>query len=246
MAGTGRHQRSPRWSGSSAAGRTSCSRRRRSLVEAKRRSTPRRTSRRTASITRISRGTRSAHAGRTRAGGVDGPVLGVIGLIDERVDMPLLAHGRRTGTRSGRSPSSGRTHGDPARLARRANVRLLGRQPYARLPAFCRGWPSGLVPFVVERVHARHQPDEAARVSQRRPPGGVDGAAGGGEVRRILPCGPGRRGIRGRDRGRASWDTAALRLSRSTAVRAESWETSVAALGRHLARLRARDRGHAC
>ena len=82
------------------------------------------------------------------------PVLGVIGLIDERVDLELVAALARA--RPAWSIAIvGRTAVETGALARQPNVHFLGRQPYARLPEFCRGFAAGLIPFRVND-YTRH------------------------------------------------------------------------------------------
>jgi glycosyltransferase involved in cell wall biosynthesis len=81
------------------------------------------------------------------------PVLGVIGLIDQRIDIDLLC------LLAARHPEwtiavVGPTIVDTAPLAAHANIRLLGRQPYARVPELCKGLAAGLVPFVLDE-HTR-------------------------------------------------------------------------------------------
>jgi glycosyltransferase involved in cell wall biosynthesis len=82
------------------------------------------------------------------------PVLAVVGLLDWRIDTGLLA------ALVDRRPDwtlalVGPPHADLGALARRPNVHLLGRVPYARLPAVLKGCAVGLVPFVVDE-YTRH------------------------------------------------------------------------------------------
>ena len=82
------------------------------------------------------------------------PVLAVVGLLDWRIDTELLT------ALADRRPEwslalVGPRHADLGGLAARPNVHLLGRIPYARLPAVLKGCAVGLVPFVVDE-YTRH------------------------------------------------------------------------------------------
>jgi glycosyltransferase involved in cell wall biosynthesis len=86
--------------------------------------------------------------------GTQRPILGVIGFIDERVDLELLEK------LAGSNPELsiviiGRTHVDVSKLEKYANIKFLGRKPYDRLPEFCKGFSVGLIPFKVNEF-TRH------------------------------------------------------------------------------------------
>ena len=80
------------------------------------------------------------------------PVLGYFGLLAEDwIDVPLLekiadryAHGSLV--------LLGRATRDLSSLAARPNVHLLGRRPYASLPAYCRGFDVALNVFPINDV----------------------------------------------------------------------------------------------
>jgi len=82
---------------------------------------------------------------------IRGPVLGFFGLIAEWVDVELLAavaQARREWT----IVLIGEARGDVSPLVRMTNVRLLGRRPYAELPAYCRRFDAGLIPFRINAL----------------------------------------------------------------------------------------------
>jgi glycosyltransferase involved in cell wall biosynthesis len=168
---------------------------------------------------------------------VTGPVLGVVGLIDGRVDVELLGHV------ADRHPEwtiavVGTVAIDPAPLQRRANVRLLGRQPYARLPAFCRRFSVGLVPFVVNEYTRAINPIKLREYL----------SAGLPVVATALPeveaWAPLAAAARDRDdfvrlvEAALRDDAPGRRAERSAAMRAETWEEKVAAIGRQVLRTR--------
>ena len=168
---------------------------------------------------------------------VTGPVLGVIGLIDGRVDVDLLGHV------ADRHPEwtiavVGSVVIDPAPLLRRANVRLLGRQPYARLPAFCRRFSVGLVPFAVNEYTRAINPIKLREYL----------SAGLPVVATALPeveaWAPLAAAARDRDdfvrlvEAALGDDAPGRRAERSGAMRAETWEEKVAAIGRQVLRTR--------
>lgn len=80
---------------------------------------------------------------------ISGPRLGFYGVIDERMDLELLA-----AVADARPDWSLVMVGpivklDPAELPRRANLRFLGGKDYAELPAYLAGWDVALMPFAI-------------------------------------------------------------------------------------------------
>lgn len=89
------------------------------------------------------------------------PVLGYFGLIaQDWVDLDLLAHLAK------RVPEAsiamlGKVTMDVSALKRLPNVHLFGRQPYSTLPAFCRGFDLGLIPFPINQATLHANPLKA-------------------------------------------------------------------------------------
>jgi UDP-galactopyranose mutase len=80
---------------------------------------------------------------------LEGPRLGYFGVIDERLDLPLierLADAHPTWQLVMVGPVAGL---DAQALPRRANIHWFGPQPYARLPHLLNGWDIALLPFVL-------------------------------------------------------------------------------------------------
>ena len=133
---------------------------------------------------------------------------------------------------------------DLGALAARPNVHLLGRVPYARLPAVLKGCAVGLIPFVVDDytrhiepvklreylsaglpVVATALPEVAAIDASCRTVRGVDDLVAAVEAA-LRDCGP------------------EARTRRSMAMASQTWEARVEALGAHLMRLGAAEASH--
>src|SRR6185436_1815636 len=85
------------------------------------------------------------------------PIVGFFGLMAEWVDVGLIR------AMADRHPDwsivlLGRVATDVSSLAGRPNVRFLGRKPYAALPAYCRGFDAGIVPFRMSDLTVRANP----------------------------------------------------------------------------------------
>jgi UDP-galactopyranose mutase len=77
------------------------------------------------------------------------PRLGFYGVVDERMDLELLAHvadARPDWTLCIVGPV---VKIDPADLPMRPNIRYLGGKSYADLPAYLAGWDAALMPFAI-------------------------------------------------------------------------------------------------
>lgn len=83
---------------------------------------------------------------------LEGPVLGYYGVIDERIDLDLVA------TVAARRPDwsivmvGPVAKIDPAALPQARNIRYLGRKDYAELPACLAGWDVALMPFAINEA----------------------------------------------------------------------------------------------
>jgi glycosyltransferase involved in cell wall biosynthesis len=89
------------------------------------------------------------------------PIIGYFGLIaDDWVDIPLLVHVARS------FPTAslvmlGKVTMDVSALTREPNIHLLGRKPYADLPAYSKGFDVALIPFPVNEVTLNANPLKA-------------------------------------------------------------------------------------
>ena len=79
------------------------------------------------------------------------PIFGYMGVISDYVDLDLLARAARA-----RPEWSfallGDVRCDTRALSGLGNVHLLGGRPYEQLPAYCRGFDVGLIPFRLNRL----------------------------------------------------------------------------------------------
>ena len=89
------------------------------------------------------------------------PVIGYFGLIaQDWVDVPLLVRVARSFPH-GTLVLLGKATTDVAALAAEPNVRLLGRVPYAALPAYCKGFDAAVIPFPLSEVTRNANPLKA-------------------------------------------------------------------------------------
>jgi glycosyltransferase involved in cell wall biosynthesis len=95
------------------------------------------------------------HFGRARNGVTDphdqspipGPRLGYFGVIDERIDLDLLAGVAETRQDWQMVMVGPVVKIDPAILPRRANIHYLGMKKYEELPDYLAGWHVAMMPF---------------------------------------------------------------------------------------------------
>ena len=85
---------------------------------------------------------------------VEGPVIGYYGLVEDWLDLDLIAYLAR------RHPEwtialVGKVCVDVSILTTLPNVRLLGQKPHAQLPAYCRRFDVGMIPHKVNDL-TRH------------------------------------------------------------------------------------------
>lgn len=163
--------------------------------------------------------------------GLPRPVIGFHGLIADWVDVELLTHIARSFP-EGSLALVGKTTTNVSRLERLPNVHLLGRKPYAELPAYCKGFDVALNPFRMNELTLNSNPlkvreylaaglqvvstpvPEVVRLKHCRIASGPDEFAR--EIKQSFACpGPS--------------------LARSELMRGESWEAKVDELRRHFA-----------
>lgn len=163
------------------------------------------------------------------------PVIGFFGLLADWVDLDLvramaLERPRWSFVLVGKEATS------VAALRGLPNVHLLGQKPYALLPAYCRGFDVGIIPFRTNELTVRANPlklreylaaglpvvsTPLPEVARYRPFAHLaDGATGFIEA---ITAALGER-------------NPALDRARAQAMASESWEARVAEIERHIAR----------
>jgi UDP-galactopyranose mutase len=102
------------------------------------------------------------------------PCLGFYGVIDERMDLDLLA-ALADAHPNGRSSMVGPVVKiDPAELPQRPNLHYLGGKTYAELPAYLAGWDVALMPFAINESTRFISPTKTPEYLCRRLPGRLD------------------------------------------------------------------------
>jgi glycosyltransferase involved in cell wall biosynthesis len=81
-----------------------------------------------------------------------GPVLGYIGVIDERLDYALIAHMAEQLPNSSIAMVGPVVKVDPRDLPRRENIHWFGQQAYGDLPSYMRGFDVCLMPFALNKA----------------------------------------------------------------------------------------------
>ena len=174
--------------------------------------------------------------------GLPRPILGYFGLISaDWVDLDLLTHlARRFPTAS--LVMIGKSTMDLSDLEAFPNVHLLGRKPYATLPAYCRGFDVALIPFPISELTLNANPLKAREYLAAGLPVVSTSIP---EVTYLPHC-----QIAGGPEAFAREVEIALkdstpRVERSETMRTESWEARLDEVRHHLAKALPRA-DHAC
>jgi glycosyltransferase involved in cell wall biosynthesis len=85
------------------------------------------------------------------------PVIGFFGLIADWVDVDLMVEVAKH-FRGGSLVILGKATTDISSLHSLSNVHLLGRKPYADLPAYCKGFDVALMPFRINELTLNSNP----------------------------------------------------------------------------------------
>lgn len=89
--------------------------------------------------------------------GLPRPLIGFFGLIADWVDVDLMAEMARRFSQ-GSVVVIGKATADVSALEKLANVHLLGRKPYADLPAYCKAFDVALNPFRINELTLNANP----------------------------------------------------------------------------------------
>jgi glycosyltransferase involved in cell wall biosynthesis len=171
--------------------------------------------------------------------GLPGPVIGFVGLVQDWVDLDLIAKLAEKYAH-GSIVIVGKSLVDMSKLEKYKNVHLLGRKPYAELPSYCKGFDVALIPFVLNELTRNVNPIKLREYF----------SAGVPVVSTEIPevayyrdtCSVARTHdefIAGVARELAN-DSPEARRRRSDAMKKETWEQKVDELGVHVQRARER------
>lgn len=161
------------------------------------------------------------------------PIIGFHGLIADWVDLDLMVQVANHFSH-GSIVMIGKSTTDTSQIEKLQNVHLLGRKPYADLPAYCKGFDVALNPFRISRLTLNANPLKVREYL----------AAGLPVVSTAIP----EVEVLGKCRIGLDYDgfikeiEAALinpgpNVRRSESIRSESWEARVDDIRRHLASL---------
>lgn len=92
------------------------------------------------------------------------PRVGFAGVIDERVDLQLLAAVARMRARLQFVLTGPVINLDPETLPRAPNIHYLGAKTYAELPRYMHGWDAAVLPFVRTLATLSFNPNRAAEL----------------------------------------------------------------------------------
>jgi glycosyltransferase involved in cell wall biosynthesis len=151
------------------------------------------------------------------------PVIGFHGLIADWVDIELIARVAEEFP-EGSVALIGKTTTDVSRLERLPNVHLLGRKPFAALPAYCKGFDVALNPFCINELTLNANP---LKVREYLAAGLPVVSTAIPEVVKLRQC------FIGNDHAsfireiKRALDEPGPRAERSEKVRGESWEARV-------------------
>ncbi len=167
------------------------------------------------------------------------PMIGFFGLLQDWIDQDLLCH------LAERHPEwsivlIGPVQTDTTRLQRFSNIHLLGRRPFKSLPAYCKAFSAGMIPFALNELTIHVNPIKLLEYM----------AAGLPVVSTPLP-----EVIRYKDQASVAQtreefvtacerevaaDSPARREERSRAMARESWESRVEQIGDRVLQAKAR------
>jgi UDP-galactopyranose mutase len=100
---------------------------------------------------------------------IPGPRLGFYGVIDERIDLPLLDHLAASRPDWQIVMVGPVVKIDEADLPRRPNIHYLGGKSYHELPAYLAGWDVAMMPFAINEATRFISPTKTPNTS---PPAG--------------------------------------------------------------------------
>jgi glycosyltransferase involved in cell wall biosynthesis len=159
------------------------------------------------------------------------PVIGFHGLIADWVDLDLMSEVAKHFSH-GSVVMIGKATTDTSALKNLPNVHLLGRKPYAELPAYCKGFDVALNPFRISELTLNANP---LKVREYLAAGLQVVSTAIPEVEVLGQCRIGRNVEEFIREIEAALEDPGPGRARSEAIRAESWEARVDEIREHLA-----------
>jgi glycosyltransferase involved in cell wall biosynthesis len=168
---------------------------------------------------------------------IRGPVIGFYGTLQDWVDLDLVCHLAR------KHPEwsvvlIGKPMADLSRLRQLPNVHVLGRKPHEQLPAYCKGFSVGIIPYVVDDRIVHVNPIKLREyLSAGLPVVSValpEVAPYAGLCTTAATYDEFERGVE----EALQTDSPQRRRERSEAMRSETWAARVEAVCQHVARVR--------
>lgn len=172
--------------------------------------------------------------------GLPRPVIGFFGLIADWVDVELMAAVARRYPQ-GSLVVIGKATTDTSPLAALPNVHLLGRKPYAELPAYCRGFDVALNPFRINELTLSANP---LKVREYLAAGLPVVSTDIPEVAVLDCCRIGKTPEHFLEEVEAALAQPGPQLAISQTMRSESWEARLEEIERHRAGIRTKYSGH--
>jgi glycosyltransferase involved in cell wall biosynthesis len=167
------------------------------------------------------------------------PVIGFFGLLADWVDLDLvramaIERPRWSFVLVGKQATGvGAVRGLP-------NVHLLGQKPYALLPAYCRGFDVGIIPFRSSDLTLRANPLKLREYLAAGLPVVSTPLPEVARYRSLVRLAEGTAGFTQAVTAALGERSPALDRARAMAMESESWETRVAEIERHISRTAAR------
>ncbi len=161
------------------------------------------------------------------------PIIGFFGLIADWVDLDLMAHVARQFP-NGSLVLLGKATTDTAVLEQLPNVHLLGRKTYESLPAYCKGFDVALMPFRINELTLNANP---LKVREYLAAGLPVVSTAIPEVEVLGLCRIGRDPESFVNEIKEALRNPGPDITRSEAIRHESWDARVDEIRMHLAAL---------
>lgn len=167
-----------------------------------------------------------------------GPIVGFFGLIEDWIDLDFFTH------LAAKRPDwnvviIGKAKVDVSRLAAYPNIVLLGRKPYAELPRYCKAFSVGLMPFALNELTRNVNPIKMREYLSAGLPVVSTNLPEVAAVPQWCTIAHDKEGFLAACDEAIRTDSPERRAQRAEAMKQETWEEKVKALGVHVMRVKA-------